>query len=209
MRCNEMGIAVKTDLTGRIFGKLRVDGFCGANRHLSRVWRCVCDCGNIREVTTNRLMMGTTVSCGCHKNAVFMAMITTHGKCQSPAYRVWEGMISRCFNKNNKRFKDYGGRGVTVCERWMSFSSFLEDVGERPCGKTLDRWPDMDGNYEPGNTRWATPIQQQRNMRSNHMVEFNGESRCVSEWAQILGINKSTLSKRLSRGWTIERAMTT
>ena len=118
-------------------------------------------------------------------------------------------MIRRCENPKAKNFPRYGGRGITVCERWRtSFEAFLSDMGSRPEGKTLDRI-DNEGNYEPSNCRWATASEQQRNMRSNQWVEFNGERMIVTDWARRLGISHGTLRHRLARGWSVELAFTT
>jgi len=117
-------------------------------------------------------------------------------------------MKTRCTNQRVASFADYGGRGVVVCERWAgSFSAFLEDMGERPPGTTLDRWPDTNGNYEPSNCRWATRVQQQRNTTTNKRITFRSETLTLTEWAERTGINKSTLSYRLRAGWATEKAL--
>lgn len=124
------------------------------------------------------------------------------------AYTSWDGMIQRCFNPNNKRFKGYGGRGITVCERWRKFHDFYADMGERPSGLSIDRI-NNDGDYEPGNCRWATPKQQQNNLRTNAFIEFRGERLRKHEWARRMGISIGALFFRLQHGWSIERALTT
>lgn len=149
------------DLTGHRFGRLLV---ISAPRRDTRpgsktetVSMVKCDCGNTKEVPNRALKNGTT-SCGCKTR--------THGMTRSPTHSSWSNMISRCYNTNNPRYKDWGGRGIKVCDRWRhSFLNFLEDMGERPKGMTLDRYPDPNGNYEPGNCRWATPKQQAENKR--------------------------------------------
>lgn len=129
---------------------------------------------------------------------------------KTPTYDIWDAMKQRCLNPNDNRWKDYGGRGITICQRWMDYRNFLADIGERPEGRSLDRFPDNNGNYEPGNCRWATRVEQQNNMRSNVVLSHNGKSQTVAQWAAELGINKSTLSKRLSRGnWDVATALTT
>ncbi len=126
-------------------------------------------------------------------------------------YRLWKGMIHRCHNTNAPNYPQYGGRGICVCERWRnSLEAFLADMGERPSMEhSLDRYPDQNGNYEPGNVRWATHQQQQRNIRSNVNLTLNGETLCLSEWAARTGINDSTIADRLRKGWTTEQALTT
>jgi len=116
-------------------------------------------------------------------------------------------MRGRCFNPDNAAWANYGGRGITVCERWREFENFLEDMGECPSGFTLDRYPNNDGNYEPGNCRWATYRQQNRNRRDNRIITHNGQQKCLAEWAELLNLNYEMLKSRLNRGWPIERAM--
>jgi hypothetical protein len=132
-----------------------------------------------------------------------------HGMSRNPAYQSWIGMINRCTDSTHKQYKDYGGRGITVIALWMeSFPAFLEDMGERPKGCSIDRI-DCNGNYSPENCRWAPLKQQARNTRRNKFLEFNGESRTVSEWAEITGNDPIVIGKRLRRGWSVEEALTT
>lgn len=126
---------------------------------------------------------------------------------KSKIYKVWSGMVSRCRNSAHHAWKDYGGRGIKVCERWTLFENFFMDMGDRPTPHhQIDRYPDQNGNYEKSNCRWATTIEQGRNRRSNKMVTFHGRTRCVSEWSEYLGIPESTLYGRLLRGWSIKKA---
>jgi hypothetical protein len=121
-------------------------------------------------------------------------------------------MKDRCFNKKQKYYADYGGRGITVCEQWQGkngFVTFKTDMGLRPSTKhSLDRFPNKDGNYEPGNCRWATAVEQNRNRRNNRILTFAGKSQCTTEWAEETGIKASTIEMRLARGWTIEKTLT-
>jgi hypothetical protein len=117
-------------------------------------------------------------------------------------------MLDRCRNLKNKRWNDYGGRGIRVHESWLNFENFYRDMGARPNGSSLDRYPNQNGNYEPGNCRWATRKQQQRNMRSNVVVEWNGIKATVIEWCERTGIPEKALRSRLRRGWSTERALT-
>jgi hypothetical protein len=119
-------------------------------------------------------------------------------------------MKYRCTNPRGRQYPDYGGRGIKVCERWLhSFEAFLEDMGRRPSPKhTLDRYPDNDGNYEPGNCRWATPKEQQRNRRCNRIIEFAGQRLPLSAWGERLGLPPETIAARLDRGCSVERALT-
>lgn len=121
----------------------------------------------------------------------------------TPEYRAWQAMLNRCYNKNAAGYENYGGRGIRVCERWRgSFECFLADMGRKPSPKhTLDRRENY-GDYEPDNCRWATRLEQNRNTRHVHMLEIDGESRCVSEWSDISGTKRLTINSRLRRGWT-------
>jgi hypothetical protein len=132
-----------------------------------------------------------------------------HGIVHSITYTSWQAMLGRCRNPANDHFAQYGGAGVTVCERWTSFENFLDDMGERPEGQTLDRYPDKTGNYEPANCRWATPQQQSWNRRSGRMLILNNETLCVGEWAVRIGIPRTVLQDRLRLGWSDERILTT
>lgn len=140
--------------------------------------------------------------------------VATHGhsgsrrKKRSPTYSSWQSMKSRCLNPKSTGYRQYGARGITVCDRWiMSFESFLVDMGERPKGTSLDRYPDRNGNYEPGNCRWATPEEQARNKCSNRRLTFQGQTLTLIEWANLLGSTYKTLHTRLSDGWPVERVL--
>lgn len=124
----------------------------------------------------------------------------THGASYTKTYRTWRAMRQRCNNPKNPQFGAYGGRGIAVCESWGHFSTFLKDMGECPIGLSLDRYPDVNGNYEPGNCRWATPKEQSQNVRRNVLLTLNGETHCVSEWARRLGIPQATIYARVKRG---------
>lgn len=130
-----------------------------------------------------------------------------HGMTGTVEHRCWKKIRERCFNARCKDFPDYGGRGITICDRWETFANFLSDMGPRPAGCTsIDRL-NVHGNYEPGNCRWATARQQARNRRSSRIVEHNGQRKCLAEWAEQFGINQIILAKRLARGWSVERAL--
>ena len=163
------GYAIK-DMPGRKFGRLTPIEDVGRQRG-AVVWRCLCDCGSMRDVTGASLRSGNTKSCGCLQKdgaAERCRDRERHGARRRGAahllYERWAGMIQRCTNPNHLRYADYGGRGITVCERWRDFANFLVDVGDCPSGMSLDRI-DNDGNYEPGNCRWATPSEQRINQR--------------------------------------------
>lgn len=131
------------------------------------------------------------------------------GRTMSPTYRSWITMRDRCRNPNCPKYADYGGRGITIDPRWESFERFLADMGERPAGRTLDR-RNNDQGYSPDNCRWATRGEQARNQRRTHNITFNGETMCLQDWAERLGIAAHTLYYRLTKhGWSLDRALTT
>ena len=135
-------------------------------------------------------------------------MTITHGKSRTAEYKIWHHMIRRCDVRSHKFFKNYGGRGIKVCDRWRDFASFYEDMGPRPSPKhTIDR-KDNDGDYEPRNCRWATRWQQNQNTRKSVIIEHDGECHSMSEWARRLGMSRQTLRLRLKNGWSVEDALT-
>lgn len=147
-------------------------------------------------------------SVGMHPN-------TKHGHATggrlTAEYRAWQCMITRCENSNSINYAEYGGSGITVCERWRnSFAAFLEDMGLKPGPEyTLDRYPNPAGNYEPGNCRWATPKQQARNRRTNLLLTYNGQTKTLAEWAERTGFRGGTIKRRLERGWSVRDAIET
>ena len=168
---------------------------------------CVCDCGTVKEIDLHNLRAGRIVSCGCYRNQRLSAMTFKHGETNSAEFGALHQAIARCHGPgNNPGYDSYGGRGIKVCERWRnSFADFLSDMGRRPSPKhSLDRWPDLNGNYEPGNCRWATRIEQARNRRSSVFIEYKGKRRSLLELCEEFGVRYPTAKNRLKSGWSEE-----
>lgn len=194
------------ELEGRRFGRVLV----GAWVPEKMKWSCACDCGKTWLVQSSHLTAGNTTSCGCARADRLSDRMTTHGMSKTPTYKSWCELVARCTNPANHAFSDYGGRGIRVCDRWLtSFESFLEDMGERPAGDmSIDRI-DVNGDYEPDNCRWATRVEQSNNRRNIQLIEFGGRRQTVTQWAAELGMPMKSLYKRIADGWSVERAFTT
>ncbi|MBV1929829.1 MAG: hypothetical protein KUG81_10010 [Gammaproteobacteria bacterium] len=196
----------KIDLSGEKFGRLTViseaEGINGRTQ-----WNCVCDCGSLLVGATAYLRCGDTKSCGCLSKDVPNRLSHGHNRVgkRSRTYRIWAGMKTRCGNEKATDYKWYGGRGVTVCAQWMRFDSFLYDMGEAPKRLTIDRI-DNNGNYEPGNCRWATMKQQRSNTSKSIFVSMGGKITTIPEAAAATGINVSTLYYRHSKGLPLDKA---
>lgn len=193
-------MGAKLDLRGQKFGRWTVLEEAGRTEHGGVLWKCQCECGTVRDVSSNSLRMGRSVSCGCYNREV----ITTHGNAKSEIHRVWGNLKDRCLNPKSQMWSRYGGRGITVCDEWkndyVAFEEWALANGYEK-GLSLDRI-DNDGNYEPSNCRWATAKEQCRNRSNNRILTIDGESHCLSEWAEIVGINPMTINTRLRRGWS-------
>ena len=200
------------DLIGKKFGKLEVLKRATNSKSGLTRWLCQCDCGNKTIVLSSHLTRSNTRSCGCLQKERAINSNTKHGHCiegkQTKIYGVWQEIIQRCINPKHRQWKDYGGRGITICKRWMKFENFLEDMGECPPGNSIDRKNNGKG-YFKDNCHWATRKQQQRNTRKNRLITFNGKNKCISEWAEEFNIHPRTLHNRIYKlGWSIEKALT-
>jgi hypothetical protein len=187
------------DLTGQTFTRLFVLWQTVKNRHGHPQWVCVCCCGRSVITSTNCLRTKHTQSCGCLKKERISQAQKTHGKSKSPEYTVWNHMRQRCLDPSNPSFKNYGGRGITICAEWQnSFETFLGDMGERPTkAHTLERL-DNNGGYSPDNCAWRTMKEQLRNTRRNHMLALYGKTQCTAVWAKDVGIHVGTIHSRLN-----------
>lgn len=200
----------RRNMVGQTFGRLTVDAElserdgCGAI-----MYACSCDCGATASVAGISLRSGHTKSCGCLYSETRKSICRTHGKSRTNnlTYNSWLRMRRRCSGAAFKDQAHYSGRGISVCERWNSFSNFLADMGARPPGTTLDRI-DNDGNYEPGNCRWASNAEQSRNTSRNVWIEHNGKRLCLKDWADEIGVSPATLHSRYRRGWSHEEIIT-
>jgi hypothetical protein len=200
------------DLTGKRFGRWFVISRAENNSSGRACWLCRCICGTERVLAGILLRNGHSQSCGCFKREQIIVRSTKHG--HNPAngptsatYYSWASMINRCTNPRNKSFPRYGGRGIIVCERWFDFRNFLADMGEKPNGRlSLDRI-DNNGNYERDNCRWATRKEQARNTRRNRTL--NGQTKSITEWAEIYKLPRWIIYDRLRLKWSIEKVLTT
>ncbi len=197
------------DLTGKTFGRLTVISEAEKRNRYVR-WLCRCRCGKETTVDAQRLTGGHTKSCGCFKMQRIMETKTIHGMFRSSEHAIWRGIKDRCLNPNSTFYEDYGGRGIIICDEWREdFMAFFTHVGQRPSpSHSIDRFPNVNGNYEPGNVRWATKTEQSRNRRNNRLLFLNGVGRLAIEWEPIVKISASTIKDRLSRGWSQEKALT-
>lgn len=197
------------NLTGQRFGRLIVIERA-ENQGKRVMWKCKCDCGSVITTRMDNLTRGGSQSCGCYNKERTHQTHTKHGESNTRLYSIHKKIKSRCYDSNNNRYSDYGGRGIEVCEEWQKFEPFRDWAlanGYRD-DLTIDRI-DVDGNYEPSNCRWATNQRQQNNRRDNHYITYNGETHTIAEWAHLIGIKENTLVYRFIHGWDVERALTT
>lgn len=207
------GCSRMLDIRGQRYGRLIAVAPCCAIKSRRLYWACSCDCGNTVISPLDSIRRGDTSSCGCYNRE----LRSSHNMTGTPTYAAWNGITARCYNQKDRNYSNYGGRGIKVCDRWReSFKAFLEDMGERPDARyslgraeySLDRI-DVNGDYEPGNCRWATYLQQQRNKRCGLFLTYKQETLCVAEWGERLKISRNVLYFRLKSGWSVEQALET
>lgn len=198
---------VKNDLTGKRFGNLTVLYDTGIRTKSGHVyWMCKCDCGNLTSVQGKHLISGNIKSCGCkHFEAC-----KTHGKTNTRLYHIWCTMKARCIRKTDHKYNRYGGRGIKICDEWMNFEPFYNWAMSNGYNENLsiDRI-DNNGNYEPSNCRWATPVQQANNRSENRIIEYKGEKMTVSDASRKYNVPYRLLYGRIHRGWGANRAIET
>jgi hypothetical protein len=194
---------IVTNLAGQKFGRLTAISFIRkpSGNKMRVYWNCKCDCG--KEVCTmaKHLVRGQTKSCGCLK--IKHGHSNPGGK-HSGTYNTWDNMLARCKNPNANNYEYYGGKGISVCERWKDFKNFLDDMGERPKGMTIER-KDSNRNYEPENCKWATYKEQNNNLSKNIRITHNGETKTLSEWGRIFNVKPGTIKHRHARGRDISK----
>lgn len=198
-------------VSGQAFGRLTAIEKVGTDKWGSPRWLCACSCGREHVVAAGNLKGGQIRSCGCARREATIVngrRNRRHGDWKAVEYRAWGGMLSRCRNSRNPSYPNYGGRGISVCARWLVYENFIADVGRRPsAGHSIDRI-NVNGNYEPGNVRWATVGEQNRNRTDNHFVEFRGERLTLSQWSARSGICDKLIAYRLKHGWAVADALT-
>ena len=206
------------NITGQVYNRLTAIKFNHkAGKQKKSYWLFSCICGNKKIIAKYRVVGSYTKSCGCLaiESANKLRVIsTTHGLSggkngRTSEYIAWCSLKGRCLNPNDAGYKNYGGRGIRICDRWLnSFPNFLEDMGERPTKKhSIDRI-DNDGNYESGNCRWATRLEQGRNKRNVRLITINGKTKCITEWVEFLGLNQNDVDRDLyERKLSIKQAL--
>lgn len=175
-------------------------------------WKCKCDCGNITHALGYNLTGGAVKSCGClqreEASKYMTKKKTIHGMARTRQYRIWNGMKNRCLNPNSEGYKDYGAKGITVCERWHKFMNFWEDMKEGYSDNlSIDR-KDNEKGYCKENCRWIDMVGQANNRTNNRPITLNGVTMNLHQWARKTGIKPNTIDERLKRGWTLEKALT-
>lgn len=205
-----MNILLKyKDISGQKYGRLTALYKLRNYHKKGTYWLCVCECGNLKEVYLGSLTSGATTSCGCYHKERVKEAFTIHGKRNTRLHKIWRCMKQRCYNTNNTDYPNYGQRGIKMCDEWLTdFMTFYKWAMTNGYNDKLsiDRI-DVDGNYSPDNCRWATAKQQARNRRYCKYFTYDGETHCIKEWCEILNLNYKTISTRLSRNWSIEKAL--
>lgn len=191
-------------LIGMRFGRLCVVDEAGRDKYGRKLWSCKCDCGEKTIATGQMLKSGNKKSCGCLSKEVLISRNFKHGLCSGesvhPLFSVWADMQRRCNNPRCAEYKNYGGRGISICSRWKRFDNFVTDMGERPGEDySIDRI-DNNGNYEPENCRWATKVEQCNNTRRNKFYFYKGEMRTIATISRMAGLPYSSVRKKLMRG---------
>lgn len=199
----------RVEMTGKRFGRLTVTGYSHSDKRWQAHWNCRCDCGKALVVQGSCLRSGNSKSCGCLRDesrlihGFFVGRKANKNHRLGSEYRTYLKMKERCYKEYCPQYKDYGGRGIKVCDRWIGrdgFVRFYADMGPKPSpAHTIER-VNNNGNYEPGNCKWATRKEQARNSRGNRLITHNGKTQCMSAWAEEFGVTYATFQSRVSKG---------
>lgn len=198
------------DLEGKKFDRLTVVSYAGKTNRGQSKWECVCDCGTVKTIQGYLMTSGASRSCGCLRKEITKKRETKHEKSKTLTYSAWCSIKTRCTNPKSQYWNTYGGRGITICDRWLhSFENFLLDMGEIPFGGAQIDRIDNDVNYSPDNCRWVTNKENQRNKSNNHLITYNGETLTLAEWSDRTGVPYKTLHNRINNcKWEIGKAIT-
>lgn len=211
--CNKIcfGKAHQINIIGKKFGRLTVLKEV-KTKYKDRYFLCKCECGNEKIIRGSHLTTNATISCGCYRDEKITKLNTTHHLSKSRIYSIYKDIIKRCTNQSHSTYKNYGGRGIIICEEWkndfLCFYNWAINNGYKE-DLTIDRI-NVNGNYEPDNCRWITKKQQSNNKRNSHYLTFKGQTSTIAEWGEKLNIRASKIRKRINQyHWTVERALTT
>jgi hypothetical protein len=201
--------SLSPDISGQKFGMWTVVERRGSMPYGGAGYLCRCDCGSEKLIGATTLRKGNSTGCGCVSLQLLVKRSTTHGLTNHPLYGAWCRMKDRCYYEKHLHFDRYGGRGIKVCERWLTFENFYSDnLGRWKPGLTLDR-ENNDGDYSPDNCRWTTRLVQTRNRSNTVKMTLNGETLSIGEWAERIGVSRNALYLRRRMGWSDERSLTT
>lgn len=203
------GKKARIDISGQKFGMLTAVRIVGTTKDGHLLWEFKCDCGSVIARAAGSVKNGSIRTCGCQRQKLNAESKTTHGLSRTPEYQAWKNMLARCYDPASNSYADYGGRGITVCDRWRdSVEAFIEDMGPRPSSRhTIERRENHEP-YSPENCVWAERLTQANNKRNNRRIEFDGVTRTLAEWGRVTGLGHAAIQARLSRGWTVEQALT-
>lgn len=183
---------------------------------LATLWLWKCDCGKEKVIAASHVLSRSTKSCGCYLRSRLSEKNYIHGMSYTKEHMAWTAALTRCYNTKNKAYPNWGGRGITVCDRWRfgegglnGFQCFFQDMGPAPSKSHSLHRKDNDGNYEPGNCIWGTKKIQSQGRRNSVMIEFRGEVRCLTDWCERLGLKMHAIHKRIKAGWPTDLALTT
>lgn len=211
MTCQKPRLNIRNfnDLSGRAFGRWTVLAYAGAGYEGRSDWICQCSCqtATIKVINSRYLLREESTSCGCFRRELHAKKHFKHGAIKTREHGAWSRMKERCLNPNNPKYYRYGGRGITVCDRWLSFEKFFSDIGRCPSPNHSIGRINNDGNYEPSNVEWQTPLQQANNTSRNIMVTINSRTASLADWCRELGFKYASVHNRVKLGWSALQAL--